>query len=45
MRYHYGITRFQSGTLLPFYARVPLLTPSSRKKDTLIIQALLRNLD
>ena len=29
----------------PFYFRVPLLKPTSRKKGTLIMKGLLRNLD
>ena len=37
-------SRFLSSTLLPFFFRVPFLKPNSRKKGTLIIKGLLRNL-
>ena len=39
------MTRFLSSTLLPVSFRVRLLTPKSRKKGTLIMKGLLRNLD
>ena len=39
-----SMTRFLSGTLLPFYFRVPLLKPNSKKKGTLIVMGLLKNL-
>ena len=41
------IARFLSSALLPFVLkiRVPLLNLSKRKKDTLSIKGLLRNLD
>ena len=35
-------TRFLSSTLLPFFFRIPLLKPNSRKKGTLIIKGPLR---
>ena len=38
-------TRFLGSTLLPFLFRVPLLKLNIRKKGTLIIKGLLRNLD
>ena len=37
-------SRSLSSTLYPFYFRAPLLKPNSRKKGTLIIKGLLRNL-
>ena len=40
------IPGFLSSTLLPlFFFRVPLLKPNSRKKGTLIVKGLLRNLE
>ena len=44
MRPNTEFTRFLSGTLLPFYLRVPLFKPNTKEKGTLIIMGLLRNL-
>ena len=37
--------RFLSSTLWPFFLGPPLLKPNSRKKGTLVMKGLLRNLD
>ena len=36
----HSTSRFLSGTLLPFYLRVPSLKPNSKEKGTLIIMGL-----